>query len=129
MLNPRITPQEFGLIKGALRRIFSRSLLRESIMQRVRVEHYSAKRPRVKKWGYCEKCGEVTPEWQLEVDHISPVVPLHLSLKDLTLLELVDRIWCPEDNFQILCLRCHELKTTDEGKIRTEHKRKKKNGK
>lgn len=118
MKSPRITPQELGLIKGAMRRVFSRSLLREKIVKSASIEHRDPRRPRVKRWSVCTFCTKKVPSYLCEVDHITPVCPLDKGLVDMNLDDLADNIWCEESNLQLLCKECHLTKTKEEGSVR-----------
>lgn len=117
-MNPRITSKERGLLKGAIRRVFSRSDLRREAWNRVIIEHSDEKRPRVKRWGYCQSCGEVVPAYTLKIDHIDPVIPTGQSFEEIGLDKTVDRMWCTVDNLQALCDTCHDSKTAIERKHR-----------
>lgn len=117
-MNYRITKKERGLLKGAIRRVFSRSELRQSILAKVSIEHTDVNRPRVRRWGYCESCGEVTAQYELTVDHISPVIPTDTSFEEMGLDKTVDNMWCSVDNLQALCDHCHDAKTALERKQR-----------
>lgn len=71
----------------------------------------------------CGSCGNLFPQSQMAADHIHPVVPLggftgekHL---DYNWNELIQRLYCELDGFQVLCSQCHKLKTADERKLRT----------
>lgn len=118
MRNPRITPKERGLIKGALRRVFSRSELRSLAITLTRVQHEDPSRPRVKKWSYCGLCGVVTPTYLMEVDHVFSVIPVDRTLADMSCDELVDRIWCDPANLMPVCKPCHKEKSRLENKER-----------
>src|SRR5690349_11010704 len=98
--NLRISPKELELIKGALRRTFSRSELRRNTLLRATIEHKDSARPRVTKWGKCESCGTIEARYQLDVDHIDPVVPLNKTTQDMSVEELVFRMWCEPSNLQ-----------------------------
>jgi 5-methylcytosine-specific restriction endonuclease McrA len=126
MRNPRITPKERGLIKGAVRRVFSRSELRRKVLEKSRIEHYDPTRPRVKKWSSCESCGEAIATYEAQVDHKVPLVPIISSLEEMTWDEVVNGCWCYEDLLQVLCQQCHGEKTKEENKARREHKKGKK---
>ncbi len=127
--NPRITKKERGLIKGYVRRVFSRSELRDKALQKVRISGYAdPSKPRVKRWCYCPECGVLTPEWKMEVDHVDPVVPLDRSFADMDMEELIDRQWCPEENLVAKCDLCHQEKTQSETKTRAAFKRARKQG-
>lgn len=130
MSNPRISKKERGLIKGALRRVFSRSDLRRSILDEAVVEHTDSTRTRVKTWVKCSECGKLDAKSNMDVDHQEPVIPLESTLEHMTWDELVDRLWCDKKNLAILCESCHSCKTSAENKARRQYKKdKKKNGK
>ena len=124
MSNPRITAKERGLIKGALRRVFSRSDLRRKVMATALIEHTDANRPRVRKWGRCSECKKPTPFYTMEADHKNPIVPVNSSLEQMDWNTLVDRLWCLEEDLTPLCKPCHSFKTKAEAKERREYKRK-----
>ncbi len=123
MNNHRVTPKEWGLIKGALRRVFSRSELRKSILIKSIVNYTDATRPRVKKWSVCDLCDEYTPTYQMVVDHITPVVPINLKASEMSIQLLVDNIWCAESNLQNLCKSCHNDKTRGENAARRKYRK------
>ncbi len=50
------------------------------------------------------------------VDHISPVVDPKRGFVSWD--ELIKRLFCEEDGFQLLCHECHSAKTADERKLR-----------
>lgn len=121
--NPRITKQERGLIKGGIRRAFSRSQLREKAIAASRVDHYDPKRPRVKKWSRCHICQSMVPTYLVELDHLDPIIPVTTSFEEMSLDEVVDRTWCPEELLQPLCPDCHEIKTKSENEERRKNKK------
>lgn len=118
--NPRITPKERGLLKGSIRRVFARSELRLKVLSRVTIEHSDPNRPRVKKWGYCETCGVVTPKYLLAVDHVIPVIAVDSTFEDQGADATINRTWCEEINLAAICDTCHNHKTALE---RAERKR------
>lgn len=118
MNNPRITNKERGLIKGSLRRVFSRSELRQQVVAASRIEYHDPNRPRVKKWSRCELCKELTPTYLIAADHILPLIPLNSSLNEMSWDELVDRLWCDASNLQAVCVTCHKAKSKQEMKQR-----------
>lgn len=125
-MNPRISKKERGLLKGAIRRVFSRSDLRRKALAQCSIPHEDPRRPRVKKWGWCASCGEVTPQYLLSIDHINPVVPTDTPFEAMSIDVLVNNIWCEEFLLQALCERCHSDKTKAENalrrKVKKEHK-------
>lgn len=124
MANPRITVKERGLIKGALRRVFSRSDLRKEALSKSIIYHVDTTRPRVKKWSLCPECKQPTPSYLMQVDHIIPVVALDGRFEDMTLDQLADNLWCVSSNLLAICTPCHKLKSKAEAKIRRLNKKK-----
>jgi 5-methylcytosine-specific restriction endonuclease McrA len=110
--------KERNLLKGAVRRVFSRSELRKAALARNQIQHHDTERPRVTAWVFCDHCGLVFPKYLADVDHIEPIVPLGSSLEEMTWTELVDRVFCDTVNLQVLCESCHDVKTQAENKER-----------
>lgn len=129
MNNPRITPKERGLLKGAIRRVFSRSDLRRKVLDLSEVSHSDPLRPRVRKWSKCATCGKPTPKYLTVIDHIDPVIPVDSSFEHMSLDTVVDRLWCEEINLQPICEVCHTAKTKIEKDQRKEYKKRNKNAK
>jgi len=120
-------PKERNLVKGALRRVFSRSELRRRAVEKALVKDYvDPSRPRVTKWGRCADCGKMEALYKMQVDHKDPVVPLDKALEDLSWDDVVDRLWTDERNLQALCQECHKTKSKEENKERRLHKKIKK---
>ncbi len=126
MNNPRISKKERGLLKGAIRRVFSRSDLRREVLNAAEIDHKDPKRPRVTKWVRCFKCKEPTPKYKAVVDHRDPLVPIHTALEDMSWDEVINRAWCDKNNLDILDQECHNIKTKQENKQRREIKKGKK---
>ena len=59
----------------------------------------------------CKKCKKWHPEKQINVDHIIPAGSLNCA-QDLPLF--VERLFCEQDNLQVLCVTCHDKKTLKE---------------
>lgn len=124
MKNPRITKKEMNLIKGSLRRVFSRSELRRKVLNTADIEHYDPARPRVKKWSRCPVCLSITPKYQMVVDHQDPVIGITEAFEDLSVDTVIDRLWCIENNLLPMCKTpCHDKKTKAENKLRREYRR------
>ena len=127
MANPRITKEERGLLKGAIRRVFGRSELRKGLIERAIVPGYKdPKRKAVKFWVKCTSCGKMEAKSNVEVDHYDPVIPVDRSFDEMSLDEVVDRVWCEEGNLKIICEDCHHTKTAAENKERRRLKKLKK---
>ena len=113
-MNERITKRERGLIKGALRRVFSRSELRRKVIDAAIVPHSDDSRKRVKTWVLCAECKKPEAKSNVVVDHINPVIPEHLSFEEMSVDTVIDRLWCEENNLQVLDESCHAIKTKAE---------------
>jgi 5-methylcytosine-specific restriction endonuclease McrA len=126
MNEDRFSPADKALIKSALRRAFSRSEAHERALAAARIEHSDPARPKCRKWVRCQGCQQPRPEWSSDVDHIDPVIPIGRAMKEMSVLEVIDRAWCEDGNLQVLCESCHGAKTKAERDARTEANRAKK---
>jgi 5-methylcytosine-specific restriction endonuclease McrA len=121
-MSKRISAKERGLIKGAVRRVFSRSDLRRAAIDAIIVKHSDPSRPRVKTWCKCPLCGVLDAKSNFEVDHRSPVIPVDTTLERMIdekgWDELVNRIWCEPENLLAICEVCHDKKSAEERKLR-----------
>jgi 5-methylcytosine-specific restriction endonuclease McrA len=59
----------------------------------------------------CNQCKGWYPEKQINVDHIIPAGTLTCS-SDLA--GFIERLFCEQENLQVLCEKCHDRKTADE---------------
>lgn len=59
----------------------------------------------------CNECKGWYPEKQINVDHIIPAGTLTCS-NDLA--GFIERLFCEQENLQVLCERCHDTKTKGE---------------
>lgn len=125
MKNPK-SPKERNLLKGAIRRIFSRSELRKQILDKSLVKDYlDPSRKRVTRWSKCPECEKLTPTYLMQVDHEVPIIRPTETLEALSWDEVVDRVWCDERNLRAICVDCHKVKTKVEN---AERRRLKKEG-
>lgn len=125
MKNPHITAKERNLLKGAVRRVFSRSDIRKKVIEYTIVYYNNTERKRVKTWCKCQKCLAYTPKSYMVVDHIIPIIGITETLEDLSWDTLINRLWCDQSNLMALCDECHTLKTKEENKLRREHRKRK----
>lgn len=122
-----VSPKERGLLKGAIRRVFSRSELRRQILDRALVKDYhDPSRKRVTRWCKCPGCKQMIPAYLMEVDHDDPIIPAGKTLEDMEWTEVIDRVWCDERNLVALCKNCHKAKTRIENAERRKLKKEKK---
>lgn len=56
----------------------------------------------------CNECKNWFPDKNINVDHIIPAGSLNCSAD---LAGFVDRLFCEQDNLQVLCTDCHDKKT------------------
>lgn len=72
----------------------------------------------------CNKCKQVKGRKDVALDHIMPIVPI-TGWDNWD--NLIDRLFCDELGFQVLCkVPCHKEKTTEENLNRKIHKKAKK---
>jgi len=104
-------------IRGAIRRIFTRSpIVREVLMAgRREVPKYNKDGARAKKNAVqyeCQVCSAWVGSTQVVVDHIKPVISVTDGFVDWNVF--VDRLFCDKSNLQRICDTCHDKKTYDE---------------
>lgn len=125
MKESRLTSKDRNLLKGAIRRVFSRSDMRREVLERSKLIGFTDDRyPRVKNWSKCPQCGRQTPTYKMQVDHIKPVIPLDSSLEQITWDTFIEEnLWCGKENLLAICEICHADKTASENKKRREFKK------
>ena len=74
----------------------------------------------------CMLCKKQFEYKNIDVDHIDPVIPLHLSEEELSLDEFCERLDCPIENLRGLCIECHRIETNIQNKERGRLRREKK---
>lgn len=105
-------------IRGAIRRVFSRSPIKIEVQRKVRREI-----PRYKKDGsrgkrdsvqyQCNVCKSWVGSTKVEVDHIVPVIETNEhGFVDWNMF--VERVFCGPENLQVICDPCHDKKTHEE---------------
>lgn len=82
----------------------------------------------------CEGCGEEVPTTtraggkrsnNIFVDHIEPIVPV-TGWESWD--SCIERMFCEEDNLQLLCKACHDVKSKEETALRAKYRKEKKSG-
>jgi len=112
---------QFQVLMRAWKRVFSKSPLRKEAME-------IAKCPRKKgpKGGAryrCAKCKKDFGSWEVEVDHIDPVIPLERLARGLSWGDIENRLFCDLSNLQVICKDCHAKKNRKEMAARKRNKR------
>ena len=69
---------------------------------------------RMAKHYLCASCGKEYTSKDVQVDHISPVVDPDVGFIDWN--TFISRLYCSKDNLQVLCTKCHKVKTNEERK-------------
>ena len=59
----------------------------------------------------CNLCKNWFPEKDINVDHIEPAGSLNCA-DDLP--GFVERLFCEQDNLQVLCIQCHDTKSKED---------------
>ena len=111
-----------SFIVSALRRTSSRWAPKNTAKREAR---YHEKLPngkgRMVFHSVCDGCGDVVPETASAVDHILPVVDPSKGFESWDVF--IERLFCEQAGFQILCPTCHTKKTKEERQIATDRKR------
>lgn len=63
----------------------------------------------------CAECGKSVGPKQYHLDHHQPVQPIGY---EIDLMTWIYRLLCPTENFHVLCIACHEVKTQHENLLR-----------
>lgn len=119
----KFTKSDILLILGALRRAFARSDIHKRIKESHKIEHVDPRRPRCKNWSWCNTCGEVVPTWKVDVNHIDPVTPLDKYTYEMDPHEILDRIWCADNNLDLLCHTCHDKVSAEQRAAKREYRK------
>ena len=64
----------------------------------------------------CAACSNIFKSSEIQADHIEPVVSVEDGFIDWN--EYIKRLFCEADNYQVLCVACHGIKTENERKQR-----------
>lgn len=63
----------------------------------------------------CAACHNLFLNNEVEVDHINPVVDVNTGF--ISWDDFIYKLFCSEDNLQVLCKSCHKKKSTKEREI------------
>lgn len=106
--------------KPNLRHWLTQKLRRISYQWTPRKE--AIKKGRVSRGKYkCSSCeGENFGPKQIQLDHTIPVIDPHTGFINWD--DYIERLFCDEEGFQIMCIECHKWKTHRENDIRSQVK-------
>jgi 5-methylcytosine-specific restriction endonuclease McrA len=106
--------------ENALRRASYKWKYRSKAVEKSVVEegsyHIDIPGDRSRKKYECAMCGLIFRKKEVQVDHINPVIPL-TGRDDMD--GYVERMFCYEDGWQVLCKSCHKDKSDEENRNRT----------
>ncbi len=68
----------------------------------------------------------MTPAYKLQIDHVVPVIPIDSSFEEMSIDDVVNRLWCEENNLKPLCESCHNRKSKGENFARRQFKKERK---
>lgn len=80
----------------------------------------------IKGWYLCNGCKEIVPATikvgtkrvkNVFVDHIKPIIDPLLGFTNWT--DFINNLFCESENLQVLCKKCHDIKTGEERKLAT----------
>jgi hypothetical protein len=118
-------PDSQSAIVGNLKRAFSRSPTVVNFLKKHRREEdwfkkdgSKAKKKHV--FYTCVECNKEFNSSQIQVDHKEPVIPLNIPSRHLSVDILIQRLFCDDNNLQILCKQHHKEKSNKENQIRKE---------
>lgn len=72
----------------------------------------------------CATCKGIFGRKDTKVDHIQPVVEPAVGFVDWN--TFIERLYCPQEGYQVLCRECHDKKTAQEREVRVAARRAKK---
>lgn len=79
----------------------------------------NVKTGRIAQHHMCAACKNEFTSKDVEVDHIKPVIDPKKGFKSWD--DYINRLFCTEENLQVLCKPCHRIKTTKEKEISKKH--------
>ncbi len=74
----------------------------------------------------CESCGSHIPYYKSQLDHIDPITPVMISQKVMSFIMLLERVFCDDNNLQVICPECHKKKNNRERGQRVKWRKRKK---
>lgn len=106
------TSRFFGFLRSALRSAYNRWPPKFQVLAKAR-RPYEGNDKRTKWEFQCNDCKGWKKSSEVSVDHIIPAGSLN-TFEDLP--GFCQRLFCSEDDLQLLCKDCHQIKTNEERK-------------
>lgn len=105
-------------IRSALRAAFRRFPNKYETLKEASVgKRINTKTNRLAEHFRCNQCKGEFPAKEVNVDHLHPVVDTKEGFVNWDVY--IKRMFCTKDNLQVLCGKCHDLKTAEERKERS----------
>jgi 5-methylcytosine-specific restriction endonuclease McrA len=108
----------------AVKRTFSRSKAAIKFKEKSVIKGVKGKRGG--KIGRCSVCAKNFPLYKLNIDHIDSIVPVMIPGKIMSFIMFYSRVFCDENNLQIICPTCHDKKSSKERGERVKWRKRKK---
>lgn len=100
-------------LRGGFRRYPKKyEVLKEAFVDK----RLNEKTKRVSSHYRCNKCKEVFPTKEVNVDHVNPIVPPSTGFTSWD--DFINNLFCDKSNLQVLCSTCHTAKSAVENKLR-----------
>lgn len=119
--NTMTEAQYISFVKSALR----------SASRRWRPIYETLRKARVERGKYlCNGCGGIVPptlnkKKNIAIDHIIPIIDPKTGFIDWN--NFISLLFCEEDNLQVLCKSCHDIKSKREREVYNETRKNKNN--
>jgi len=117
---------QFNAILQCLKRCFSRSATHRTVL--VRSIHPTIVGPRGGKQYVCAQCLKTFGQGGIQVDHIEPVIPVNKRAREMSWDLIINRLFCVVGNLQVLCKKCHKIKSEVEREQRKNYRKKHRGG-
>lgn len=69
----------------------------------------------------CGECQGIFRDKEVQLDHKNPVIDVTTGFVDWN--TFIERLFVPESGFSVLCVDCHQKKSTEENALRREVKK------
>lgn len=112
---------------------FIKNLLRQGTRRWAPIQDVKKKARTRRGFYQCSGCNKEVPATVVEkgkrvnnalVDHIEPIIPPEVGFT--TWDSVIERMYCEEDNLQVLCRDCHTIKTNEERALAAQRRKKEK---
>ena len=108
-----------SFIKSALRSASQRWPPRYSSLNDACIgQKVNPKSGRLAKHYKCGDCKEFFPAKDVQVDHIKPIIDPVIGFQTWDIL--IENLFCEKENLQVLCKKCHLIKTNAEKALKKE---------